>query len=58
MLLQDSKMTGLFTSLGVTVQDMEAWNEGVMGEIASSLGLSLSQRQEGENVIVTLKKVP
>lgn len=55
MLLQDPKMAGLFTSLGVTAQDMEAWNEGVMGEIATGLGLSLEQRQDGQNVIMTLK---
>ncbi|WP_461053202.1 hypothetical protein [Spirosoma arcticum] len=57
MLLQAPQMAGLFTSLGVTAQDMEAWNEGVMGEIATGLGLSLSQRQDGQNMIVTLKKL-
>lgn len=57
MLRQQPQMAGLFTNLGVTIQDLEAWNENVLSEIASSLGLSLSQRQEGENVIVTVKKL-
>ncbi|MBD2705071.1 hypothetical protein IC229_30880 [Spirosoma sp. BT702] len=56
-LLQDPRTASLFTSLGVTAQDMEAWNEGVMGEISTSLGYSLSQRQEGKDVVVTVKKL-
>ncbi len=57
MLLQEPRLVGLFTSLGVTAQDMEAWNEGVMSEIATSLGLALSQKLDGQNVIVTVKKL-
>lgn len=37
---------------------MEDRNEGVMDEIAKGLGLSLAQRQEGEKMMVIVKKVP
>lgn len=57
MLLSDPRMSGLFTSVGVTDQDLESWNEGVMSEIATSLGYSLSQRQDGKDVVVTVKKL-